>query len=165
MPQPRLTRRLTTAFLLGAAALLAGTANSAPARTTATHAAPGAPRAEAAEGTDGCRAIGGARWDRTELFFGLSRPGGVVTEAEFQAFLDTQVTPRFPDGLTLLSGLGQFRNAAGVPIQEGSKLLILLYPRRDAEAGPKIEQIRAEYKRQFNQESVLRVDAMGCVSF
>ena len=50
----------------------------------------------------------GERFARTELFFGSARAGGEVTEAEFKQFLDAFITPRFPDGLTLLTGLGQF---------------------------------------------------------
>ena len=38
---------------------------------------------------------------RTELFFGLRKPNGAeVNQAEFQQFLDREVTPRFPDGFT-----------------------------------------------------------------
>jgi Protein of unknown function (DUF3574) len=45
---------------------------------------------------------------RTELFFGPSKPEGEVTEEEFQPFLAQHVTPRFPDGLTVVTGLGLF---------------------------------------------------------
>src|SRR5690606_41197674 len=49
---------------------------------------------------------------RLELYFGTQRPGGApVTEAEWAAFLDEKVTPRFPDGLTVLTGNGQWRNS------------------------------------------------------
>jgi len=42
---------------------------------------------------------------RTELFFGSAKPdGSAVTEEEFSTFLDQVITPRFPDGLTLLTG-------------------------------------------------------------
>jgi hypothetical protein len=113
-----------------------------------------------------CRSgFGAESFFRTELFFGLSRPGGVVSEAEFKAFVDTRVTPRFPDGLTLISGIGQFRGANQTIIVEGSKQLILLYPRQDAEANRKIEQIRSDYKQTFQQQSVLRADEASCVSF
>ena len=97
---------------------------------------------------------------RTELFFGTDKPDGtVVSDKEFQQFLDKEITPRFPDGLTLVSGYGQFRNSQGVIDQEGSKLLILLYPAQDARRhSGEIEEIREEYKQQFQQESVLRVD-------
>lgn len=101
----------------------------------------------------------GERFARTELFFGSARPGGEVTEAEFKRFLDHCVMPRFPDGLTVLIGLGQFRGADSVPIVERSMLVILLYP-DDArqESHGKIEEIRNAYKELFQQESVLRSD-------
>ncbi|MGH8532000.1 MAG: DUF3574 domain-containing protein [Gammaproteobacteria bacterium] len=107
----------------------------------------------------------GELFSRTELFFGLSRSSGPdVTEKAFQHFIDTEVTPRFPDGLTLLSGKGQFKDSTGTIIQEGSKLLILLYP-FNKKSNRAVEKIREEYKKDFQQESVLRVDEQSCVSF
>ena len=102
---------------------------------------------------------------RSELFFGLSRPQGHISESEFAQFVHRQVTPRFPHGLTLLGGSGQFRDASGTLVAEDAKLLILLRAAGDAEADGKIEQIRDEYKRQFEQQSVLRADSASCVSF
>lgn len=105
---------------------------------------------------------------RTELFFGTEKPDGTeVTDAEFFGFLDRQITPRFPDGLTLVAADGQFRDGATI-IKERSKLLILLYPRDEArDKGAKIEAIRAAYEREFQQQSVLRADDPRpvCVSF
>jgi hypothetical protein len=102
----------------------------------------------------------GEQFARTELFFGSAKSdGSEVTTEEFQQFLDDEITPRFPDGLTLLMGLGQFRGSSGVIIQERSMLLILLYPaetRQDSSV--KIEEIREAYKKLFQQESVLRAD-------
>lgn len=96
---------------------------------------------------------------RTELFFGTAKPDGVVTPEEFQLFLDEFVTPRFPDGLTVVKGDGQFRGADGITIKESSFLLILLYPFEQRAGGSKrIEEIRAEYVQRHQQESVLRVD-------
>jgi Protein of unknown function (DUF3574) len=111
------------------------------------------------------KVIRGEIFARTELLFGLSRSGGPdITEAEFQGFIDVKVTPRFPEGLTLLAGNGQFRDSAGNIIQEGSKLLILLYPfSKDSSA--LVDEVRNDYKGQFQQESVLRVDEFSCVSF
>ncbi|HEU4538243.1 MAG TPA: DUF3574 domain-containing protein [Polyangiaceae bacterium] len=108
---------------------------------------------------------GGSAFARTELFFGLSRSAGPdITEGEFAGFVDAKVTPRFPDGLTLIDGDGQFRGADGEIIREGSKLLILLHGGSNAES-KKIEAIRTDYKTQFQQESVLRTDIVNCVSF
>jgi len=80
-------------------------------------------------------------------------------------FLEEVITPRFPDGLTLLTGLGQFRNSSGVLIQERSMLLILLYPPSTRDSNQKIQEIRSAYTQTFQQESVLRVDSLGMVSF
>ena len=69
------------------------------------------------------------------------------------------ITPRFPDGLTVLTGYGQFLDSRGVIIQETSKLVILLYPEEERkDKGNRIEKIRECYKERFQQESVLRVD-------
>jgi hypothetical protein len=103
---------------------------------------------------------------RLELYFGTQRPGGApVTDAEWAAFLDEEVTPRFPDGLTVLKGNGQWRNSQDVVTKETSAVLIVLYE-PSAEKESAIEDIRAAYKDRFDQESVMRVDAgTQCVSF
>lgn len=103
---------------------------------------------------------------RTDLFFGLSKPDGtMVTEHQFKNFLDKVITPRFPDGLTVLMGEGRFRAQDGHIMAEKSVVVILLYP---AVAGTKhqhIETIREAYKSAFQQESVLRVDSLACAAF
>jgi hypothetical protein len=107
----------------------------------------------------------GQTWARTELYFGLSRSGGPdITDDEFRDFLDREVTPRFPDGLTLLTGDGQFRGSSGFIVRERSKLLILFYPWNPGR-NRAVERIRTLYKREFDQEAVLRVDSTSCVSF
>ena len=161
---------ITAAVLLTA---LLGTAPQLQARSPADCVAKSAAAAAAVERapvteqrSPRCRGAAGAQaFARTELFFGLSRPGGVITEEQFKGFVDASVTPRFPDGLTLLTGTGQFRDSSGTIIVEGSKLLVLLYPFGDREADAKIEQIRSEYVCLFDQQSVLRADDASCVSF
>ena len=112
------------------------------------------------------RPTAGEVWVRTELYFGTNKPDGQqITEGEFNDFVATQVTPRFPDGLTLLTGYGQFRNASGQIIREKSFLLILFYPPQIQDANAKVQQIREKYKSEFRQESVLRVDGYSVVSF
>ena len=103
---------------------------------------------------------GSLNFARTELFFGTAKAdGSVVSDREFNRFVDAIVTPRFPDGLTLLEADGQFRNAEGDVIKEKSFVLILLYPVEDfRDASRRIDVIRERYKARFQQESVLRVD-------
>lgn len=128
---------------------------------------------ESAAATDACpdelTGPGSEGWVRAELYFGTTKDDGTAyTPEEFDAFLDSEVTPRFPDGLTLLTGLGQWRSEGETePIQERSQLLIILFPAETAaESSVKLEEIRDLYKQQFNQESVLRADtSMVCTSF
>jgi Protein of unknown function (DUF3574) len=102
---------------------------------------------------------------RTELFFGLRRPdGSEVNNAEFKQFLDHEVTPRFPDGFTLVSGQGQFKNTSGSIQKEQSRLLIILYPVTAARS-QQIERIRKAYTMAFHQQLVLRTDELSCASF
>ena len=96
---------------------------------------------------------------RTELYFGTARRGGIVTESEFRDFVDRQVASRFPDGLTLLKGDGQFPTEANTVVKEQSFVVILLYPYDTLDEGfRRIELIRTLYKQEFDQQSVLRVD-------
>jgi len=94
----------------------------------------------------------------TEALLDGTKPDGVVTEEQFIQFVDEYVTPRFPDGLTLLKGDGQFRGESRVIVKEQSFVLVLLYPYEAlADGSRRIERIRTLYKRLFAQESVLRV--------
>lgn len=103
---------------------------------------------------------------RTELFFGRSIPGGgLVTDAEWEKFLAETVTPRFPDGFTIVKASGQYREKNGTIDKEPSEVLIFLYPARERTASRrKIDEIRRAYVRQFKQESVLRLDYRNPVS-
>jgi hypothetical protein len=108
-------------------------------------------------------------WVRTELFFGTAKPdGSAVSETEWRAFLDTEITSRFPDGLTVLNANGQWQGEGDEIVQERSKLVVLLYPRSAVdESNAEIEAIRTAYEDQFQQESVLRADddRPVCTSF
>ena len=111
---------------------------------------------------------GSEPWIQTELYFGTTKADGTeLTDDEFNAFLDKEITPRFPDGLTVLTGYGQWRNSAGEATSEKSVVVIILYPADPGgEANAKIQEIRETYKSDFDQESVLRADTPGvCVSF
>jgi hypothetical protein len=102
---------------------------------------------------------------RTELYFGLSRAGGgQISAPEFNQFVAEVITPRFPDGLTIVDATGQWRDASGQISREKSKILIILHPPSDSSARA-IEQIRDQYKLRFGQESVLRVNSPAEVAF
>jgi hypothetical protein len=111
-----------------------------------------------------CRASA-ASYARLELLFGLGKESGSeVSEEEWRAFLETEVTPRFPDGLTVLTAYGQWRGRSGEITREPSRVLVIWH-RRGAGGDTDIEAIRQAYRTQFGQESVMRVDGASCVSF
>jgi len=111
-----------------------------------------------------CRA-GAAAYARLELLFGLGRQsGGEVSEEEWRAFLEREVTSRFPDGLTVVTAYGQWRGRSGQLVKEPSRMLVIWYHPL-ASSNAEIEAIRQAYKARFGQESVMRVDSVSCVSF
>lgn len=90
------------------------------------------------------------------LMFGRNADGRqVVSDSAWSAFLAEYVTPRFPDGFTVLQATGQWKRADGEIEQEGSYILEVVHPHSSA-ADSSIRSIISEYKRRFRQESVLR---------
>lgn len=104
-------------------------------------------------------------WTEVDLYFGLNLPSGaVVSEEQFREFLADVVTPRFPDGLSVIDVAGQFRSSTGIIVREPSKLLVILAPDAAAVAD-EIGQVIRIYKRRFDQETVLQVEHLVCVAF
>ncbi len=97
---------------------------------------------------------------RTELYFGRDKNDGtLVSDGDWNKFLDEIVTPKFPAGLTVLEGNGQYRLQNGTIVKERSKILVLLYsPKTRLINSRKINEIRNQYKKRFQQESVMRID-------
>lgn len=100
-----------------------------------------------------------------QLFFGQNiggKPG--VSEADFRKFVDEELTPRFPSGLTVLEGGGQWKGDENRLIREASKVVVLVLP-NGPDAGKKLDAARKAYKARFRQDSVLLVTQAACVDF
>jgi len=126
-----------------------------PSRTSQVASAPAAERPCGPSGT---------AYVRTTLYFGLTRPIGKVSEGQWQAFLREKVTPRFPDGLTVWEADGQWRRPDGRISRERAKVLLLVHNEAPAVRAA-IAAIIADYKRGFQQESVLWETAPVCAAF
>lgn len=98
------------------------------------------------------------------LYFGTNRPGGVVRDAEWQAFLAAVVTPRFPQGITSWQANGQWRSANGAIEHEASHVLQLVHA-DTAETERAVREVMDDYRKRFEQEAVLRVRLPACTSF
>ena len=112
---------------------------------------------------DAARPAEAGGWVRSELYFGVGEETGpsareqtdVISEAQWRAFLDKEVTPRFPDGLTVFDAYGQwlFRGAPE-PNRLRTKVLVILHedsPQRRND----IEAIRLAWKQATKHQSVL----------
>lgn len=102
-----------------------------------------------------------------EAYFGRNVAGrAAVSEDEWRGFLADAVTPAFPDGLTALDGLGQWRSPEGRIVQEASKVLVVVLPGADASAArARMRPVEEEWKRRFRQQSVMTVYRAACVGF
>lgn len=101
-----------------------------------------------------------------ELTFGrdIGRRTG-VSEAAWRRFLARVVTPRFPDGLTVVDAFGQWRDrATGRIVREPSKLVIIVLP-GNAEDQARLDAIVGSYKQQFHQQSVGEIVQAACTAF
>lgn len=103
----------------------------------------------------------------TELnvYFGLGKSdGSTISEREWRGFLADTVTPRFPDGLTVLDARGQwFDTAEGRIYRESTKLLYVLVPIDTNEASVNaLREISEVYKRHFDQQAVLHTTSPAC---
>lgn len=109
-----------------------------------------------------------AQWLRTELYFSVGSidgKEGVVSPARWREFLDKEVTPRFPDGFSVLDAYGQWRDkGAQEPERLSTKVIVILHE-NSAKNGASIEAIRLAYKRITGDLSVLRLSQPAQVSF
>jgi hypothetical protein len=97
-----------------------------------------------------------------DLYFGRGLPGGgEVSDADWASFLSTEVTPRFPDGLSVIDMAGQWRGPSGEIARERSKMLVVIV--FDAPAhGPKVQAVIDAYLKRFRQREVLRAERAMC---
>jgi hypothetical protein len=101
-----------------------------------------------------------------ELLFGRdigNRLG--VSEAAWRRFVAREITPRFPDGLTVSDATGQWRDpATGKMVREPSKRIEIVLPGH-ADDETLLDAIAGAYKRRFHQHSVGVIVQSACVSF
>src|SRR3954469_5153510 len=101
-----------------------------------------------------------------QLLFGRNVADKVrVTEGEWSDFVAREVSPRFPDGFTVLDATGQWRDSRrGTIVHEGSKLIEIVLPGRGDDKA-RIDAIAEAYKGRFEQQSVGLIIGPACVRF
>jgi hypothetical protein len=102
---------------------------------------------------------------RDVIYFGRNRPdGGTVSDAEWETYLDSVVTPRFPAGFTVVEAQGHWRGESGRVERERTMVLTLLHP-ADEVSGASVRAVTDDYLRRFHQEAVLRERLLACAHF
>ncbi|HEV2485935.1 MAG TPA: DUF3574 domain-containing protein [Terracidiphilus sp.] len=107
-------------------------------------------------------------WVDTKLYFGLGladHPEQGINETEWRGFLDREVTPRFPSGLSVVDVYGQWQGKDEHARERLRSKMLIIYYADTPENQEKIEAIRGAWKRKTGDQSVLRVTEPADVSF
>jgi hypothetical protein len=99
-----------------------------------------------------------------QLYFGLKKPNGEVSEEEWNKFVDNVITQRFPNGFNVIDSYGQWRDNNGQIIKENTKLVQIAHENQ-LESNNNIKEIIKEYTEKFDQEAVLRITSCPHVNF
>ena len=92
------------------------------------------------------------------MYFGLvGKNGGTVSDEQWMAFLEKEIAPRFPNGLTVVPAYGMSAVTAPPSSGETTKLLIVVHDNTN-EAQQKFAEIDAAYQQEFGPIGMFRVD-------
>jgi hypothetical protein len=99
-----------------------------------------------------------------QLLFGRNIGNRIgVSERAWARFLDREIVPRFPDGLTVFDATGRYRLANRVA-REPSKIVEIALPGTPEDI-VRLNEIVEAYKSRFKQQSVGLIVRPACVSF
>ena len=101
-----------------------------------------------------------------ELMFGRKIGDRIaVSEVEWGRFVDREITPRFPAGLTVFNAAGQWQDKSKNRIvHEPSKIVQIVLP-GEVDDITRLNAIAEAYKKRFQQQSVGMIVRPACVSF
>ena len=96
-----------------------------------------------------------------QLFLG-AKPPAKLSDADLRAFVDREVTPRFPEGVTVVDGGGQWQGSADQLVREAAKVVLNVLPAK-GDAIARIETVRTAYRARFKQDTVIVIPQPACV--
>lgn len=106
--------------------------------------------------------VGQAPLRTAQLFLGAKAPA-TPTDGDLRRFVDQEVTPRFPDGVTVVDGGGQWKGSENRMIREASKVVLVVLPTSGDTHG-KVEAVRAAYRSKFKQDPMVVLPPPSCVA-
>jgi Protein of unknown function (DUF3574) len=104
---------------------------------------------------------GQAQVRTAQLFVGSK--AAPVSEAEVRRFVDREVTPRFPEGVTIVDGGRQWTGDENRLLREAAKVVLIALPAKN-EGLHRVEAVRNAYRVQFRQVPVLVVPPPACAT-
>ncbi len=98
-----------------------------------------------------------------QLFFGLADgSGNQISDAEWEQFQTEVITPRFPEGMSVIDVKGQWREPDGDVQRENTRLVRGLMAAPDGDGLRLVNEISDEFVRRFNQDPVFRIMSEVC---
>lgn len=98
---------------------------------------------------------------RTAQLFLQAKPPAKVSDADLRQFVDTEVIPRFPVGVTVVNGGGQWSGDENRLIREAAKVVMIVLP-DSGDPMRHVEAVRAAYRAKFHQNSVVVTPPPSC---
>ncbi|RAK69173.1 DUF3574 domain-containing protein [Phenylobacterium kunshanense] len=95
-----------------------------------------------------------------QLFLTASRQ---LSDEEVRRFVDQEVTPRFPKGVTVLDSGPPVVGGDAVIVPGSPKVLMIVLPRK-GDSYARIEAVRAAYRAKFGHGSVVVLPPAACVA-
>jgi hypothetical protein len=113
-----------------------------------------------------CLLPGQARMQQIDMFFGRDIAGrGPVTEAEWADFARREITPRFPDGFTVIDARGQWLNPQAGTIGAEATEMVRIDVAPGAGVPGRVAAVAAAYRARFRQIAVGVTSSEVCAAF
>ena len=100
---------------------------------------------------------------RTAQLFLAAKAPARLNDQDLRNFVVGEVTSRFPDGVTVVDGGGQWKGADNQMIRDAAKVVLIVLPAR-GDPMIKVEAVRTAYRARFNQESLVVMPPPACVA-
>ena len=101
-----------------------------------------------------------------DMFFGRSIEGrGPVSDGEWEDFARRVITPRFPDGFTVLDGHGQWMDPATRSIDGEPSKMVRIDTVAGADTALRVQAVADAYKAAFHQYAVGIATSAVCAAF
>ena len=120
------------------------------------------PRAAAAPAAPACPA-GQEHLRTAQLFLGRQAAGAPIAAWDLQRFVEQEITPRFPDGVTVVDGGDQWKGSENKMIREASKVVLVVLP-ASGDTHHKVEAVRVAYRTKFKQNPVVVLPPPACTA-